>query len=520
MGSKPSKKADSVAGVQTHVTGTRPPAESFDVTQSASPTFTHADVCPIHAFGSSAGSHSVVKEVAAVTTDDVWTGRTSPCVGGGGAMSSASTADTFGAMSSASTASTSPFCFVSSLDEVIAQASESFGQGAVSLQSSKWDQRAQALKTVGSVLKGLKLDVSPKASNPELNRCFEISCMLLNHALRDRVLPVLFAAHELYNETFQFAVGVVPMEHIRYAMHVLFEHLCAKLGDSNIRLHESAQASVLLSAEQPCFGLQVVLQKLLRHMNGDGKAPQKVNAKTMSGTLDTVNFLLQHFPGRREDEGEEEDAMSTWTPSNISPFVVNGLKACAGLPRVKNSAVNLAVSMHGTLGMKAVQPLLDSLRPAMRNVLKQKFAESEGEGGIMDSDMFDDDECDVGIDLGADFDGLMVCGVGLKAPTPAAKSHANVLTDGEENFMDQILEETGLVFDGGGSIPIEQRDALDDEIDGLGIDLDGDHTMGDTAKGQDQVKVHPQRSPTEDSLDLLEDSLDRIETSNDNNMLI
>merc|ERR1719421_1407490 len=148
-----------------------------------------------------------------------------------------------------------------------------------------------------------------------------------------------------------------------YAMEILFGHLLAKLGDSNIRLHESARGAVLFSAEKDCFGLQITLSCLRRHLDlaekGGSEALQSpkdsapspkgrqgaAKAKAYGGVLDTVNFLLQHFPGRREDEGDEEDAVATWTQWDIAPFVVGGLDGAMG-PRVRNNAVNLAVTVH------------------------------------------------------------------------------------------------------------------------------------------------------------------------------
>lgn len=525
MGAKPSKKGDLATAVKVHDTAP-PPAESAESTYPAPVAPAHAKVDSKTNLLAPCSPEAEVREVADVPRDDCWTVSPNTLnLAGSGSMSSASKEVSCQLASSqkscASTADTElprpPFYFVSSLDEIAAQVGESFGQDVLSLQSSKWDKRAQALKTVGSVLRSLKLDATSKATDAlhllNITQCFETSCLLLHLAMRDRVLPVLFASHELYRETIEFACGLVPEEHIRYAMDVLFEHLTEKLGDSNIRLHESARAVVLLSAEQPCFGLEVVLQRLLSHMNIDDAVPQKAYAKTMSGILDTVSFLLQHFPGRCEDEGEEEDAISTWTPSEISPFVVHGLQTSAGLPRVKTGAVNLAVAMYATLGMLAVQPLLASLRPAMQNFLRQKFEESECECLIMEGDAVDGEDCD--FDFKGDLDGLVISGVGLKAPPAAAKTHATVLTDREESLMDDILEETGLVFDGGGSIPTEQRHALDDEIDALGIELGGDQCIGDTAMEQKQVATAPDLGL--DNLDLLEDSLDQIEISDELN---
>jgi hypothetical protein len=60
----------------------------------------------------------------------------------------------------------------------------------------------------------------------------------------------------------------------------------------------------------------------------------------------------------------------------ISPFIASGLDDVVG-PRTRIGAVKLAGAAFSKLGREAMEPLLQSLRPAVRNLLLQKFEELE-----------------------------------------------------------------------------------------------------------------------------------------------
>lgn len=390
------------------------------------------------------------------------------------------------------------------LEEVLTQATEAFGQIATSLSSSKWDRRVQALKGIGAVLKGLDIKVnSPNSVNSthasagdggvsaagateprglqlrDHVRCFHAACLILHIAMRDKVLPVICAAHELYRVTFDFGRGSVPEEQTCAAMATLFQHLLVKLGELNIRLHESACTCVVYSARQSFFGVSRVLTRLrcfledrgiTREIRGSPKAsiprgPQRL--RVHAGVLSVVAQLLRHFPGRRDGEGDASDAVGTWTPADINPFIVGGLAVDAVTgARVQQAAVGIALTVCTTLGKATLQPVVVQLTPAAKDLLVARLDE-EGEDWEDDGDGDDGEEC---IELtGAD--SLCIMGVGLKPQ--AGWTKPTTTTVGEECFMDSILEETGLVFEGQSLGPKLHKSELDEELSGLGLDQDG-----------------------------------------------
>jgi len=365
-------------------------------------------------------------------------------------------------------------------EEILEQATEAFGQIAASLSSPKWDRRVASLKGVGTVLKGLDIQVGDAASaQPESAqresscrglqlrdraRCFRAAALILHIAMRDKVLPVVFAAHELYRLAFEHGLGYVAEDEANYAMSCLFQHLLSKLGELNIRLHESACAGVVFSAGRPFFGLPRVLARLRAHIEeragSGGGLPGQQRMRVHAGTLDVVGQLLRHFPGRRSGDGAVGvDAEPTWTATDVEPFIAGGL-VVDGVTgsRVQQAAAGLAVHVSLTLGRGALDPLLGSLPLAAKELLLSRLQEEAAGAEEGDSDG------EEGVEL-AGAENLCVLGVGLRPPQLLAVKSS--LTDNhEECIMDKILEETGLVFGGKGlEAKAKGGSALDDVED-------------------------------------------------------
>lgn len=408
--------------------------------------------------------------------------------------------------------------FDAPLDVVYNIVGEAFGQMiATSLRSTKWDKRVQAMKAIGSVVKGLECPKSEPGATGGAGalgkglqtrdrvRCWRATCQLLNHVMGDKVMPVRIATHELFMDVFA-NIADIRREEVSYALGVLLQHVFDKLGDSNLRLHESARKCVLFCADRPeLLGLNAVLSSMRDRLdigafsdvasptsggfqttasggfkttlsggfnkNGGSKAAQKA----YFGILDTVNFLLKHFPGDRGGEAEEDDddddeifgerevgetpprGSGSWTQHDVACFVIAGMDDSLG-HRVRSSALQLAVTLYQTFGMEAMLPMLGCLRPAKQAVLRQKFRESEEEEE--EPPKFEDEGSDDGEEVRTvGFEDLMVTGravkppCGLQLPPLGSTAPLPKLLEGsvdEENLMDGILEEAGMVFNGAG----------------------------------------------------------------------
>eukprot|EP00747_Dinoflagellata_sp_TGD_P151037 gnl/TRDRNA2_/TRDRNA2_177166_c0_seq1.p1 gnl/TRDRNA2_/TRDRNA2_177166_c0~~gnl/TRDRNA2_/TRDRNA2_177166_c0_seq1.p1 ORF type:complete len:623 (-),score=113.79 gnl/TRDRNA2_/TRDRNA2_177166_c0_seq1:406-2274(-) len=371
--------------------------------------------------------------------------------------------------------------FAESQDQIWFKVGNAFGQMiASSLQASKWEKRVQALKSVSMVLKGLDLGGMAKpGSTGQLGKglklrdreaCWRSSCLLLHHLLRDKVMPVRLAAHDLFLDTFTNAEGLVSKQEIHYALGMLIDPLIDRLGDSNLRLHESARKCILFCAQHPgLFGITAVLARLQARLVATSKKTDR--AKIYFGVLDAVGHLLEHFPGICEnDRGTKVSSTeeSSWTLSGIKPFIAAGMDTSLGHhalgPRVASCSVKLAVTAYKTFGVKAVEPLLSDLHPTKQKMLKQKFQESEEERS---------DEATTPNTTGATTKANSE-DMSHSVPTPGTSSKAKHTNSGSpekpsarsrdlsteddetEGLMDAILEDTGMVFSGAGIMDAPQ----------------------------------------------------------------
>jgi hypothetical protein len=206
------------------------------------------------------------------------------------------------------------------------------------------------------------------------------------------------------------------------------------------------------------------------------------------GVLQAVEQLMRQVPGRRQEEGDEADACATWTPRDLAPFIISGLQADSVLgARVQQAALGIASNVFETLGKAALLPIVAQLTPAAQDMIRSRL-EEEGE------DLEDDDGGDGDEDCfelrGADC--LCVTGVGLR-PRPELSISKPNMTDGEECLMDEILEDTGLVFDGK-DLSMKKKayqSSIDEELTGLGLDgFDDDLDNLTTATSFAMAGVH------------------------------
>lgn len=399
-------------------------------------------------------------------------------------------------------------------DEFIQLVNEAFGKDvAPALVSSKWDRRVEALKNVALTLKGQKL--ASKNST-----CFRATCLVLHRSMRDKVLPVLLEAHDLLRRVFEQAGPILSEVELKQALDSLVSHSLAKLGDSNIRLHDSAKATIIFAAEQKYYGLPRVFVRLREHMSNGNRGHMR--AKQLNGVIDTVCGLVENFPGRRttiSDDYQEWEESQLWNQDTIWPFMQEGLDDVV-FPRTRLRAVELAVTVFSILGREALAPHIETLRPAVRNLLLQRFEEAE-QGPDVNPEIEDvksprgELRATILTPKDADAGASIARSVSIKPPstpyaskrpsprkskrvdTPAHQSQGggrpqavepskpsrhwrtvpaiieeqkwkSSLNELEEDMMDAILEEAGLVFGKGDKVSI----GMEEELEFLGLERD------------------------------------------------
>merc|ERR1712224_486391 len=112
-----------------------------------------------------------------------------------------------------------------------------------------WDRKVEALKNINEVVKRklvqpskLATETEKKKINDNNTTCFHAACMVLERSACDKILPVLLASHELLRGVFQQAVNVIEEEELLESLNASLVQLWSKVGDSNIRLHDSAKS--------------------------------------------------------------------------------------------------------------------------------------------------------------------------------------------------------------------------------------------------------------------------------------
>jgi len=368
-------------------------------------------------------------------------------------------------------------------EEVFALATEAFGSIASSLSSPKWNRRLEALKGVGTVLKGLDIGRARQQQQQrgqqvrDSAKCFRAACLILNIALREKVLPVLFAAHELYRIALDHGQAAVSEEEATFAISTLLEHAVAKLGEMNIRLHECACSTFVLSTGRPPrLGLAAALAVLMGHLERSPTRGQQ-RMRVHVGVLDVVGQLLRRFPGRHMGEGDESDSAAAWSPAEVQPFVTGGAHVDAVLgSRVQAAAAGLAVTVYTTLGKGSLDQVMVGLPVPVKELILEKIEEETGM--VVDDGAPDDfEEEPVGMDDLPEGEGLDLCvtGVALRPPVHAHRAKISNTDGQEESIMDEILEDAGLVFQGGGLKVAQPKstvvvgDGLDDDLRMLGL---------------------------------------------------
>jgi len=160
----------------------------------------------------------------------------------------------------------------------------------------------------------------------------------------------------------------------------------------------------------------------------------------------------------------------------VAPFVAGGAHADAVMgARVQQAAASLAVIVYTTLGKSSLAVITADLPESAKDMIWQKVEEETGECAE-DGDLEDpDDEAGGGEELPGEGLDLCVTGVAIHVPKELKKVELTATDGVEETFMDEILEETGLVFQGKGlNVAHQPKDAfaaspLDEELRGLGL---------------------------------------------------
>ncbi|CAE7592514.1 ANKRD52, partial [Symbiodinium microadriaticum] len=253
-----------------------------------------------------------------------------------------------------------------------------------SLQSAKWDRRCQALKSIIQVLKGLDMQgMAPPGSTGAIGKgllrprdrpkTWRVTCQVLNHVMKDKVMPVRLASLDLFQQAFS-DLSELDKAEVKMAATTLLDPLIDRVGDSNIRLHEASRRCIVFAAQR-LLGLTQVLGSLRSKLQASQKGGERT--KVHFGVIDTACVLSEHFSARRSEEAPRSSEDS-WTAEDMAPLILAGLDDSFGhrasegeeiLSGSKGSGVKILASFVSLAASWLSFPVLKS-HPPNRNLFR------------------------------------------------------------------------------------------------------------------------------------------------------
>eukprot|EP00439_Symbiodinium_sp_Y106_P025130 s2274_g3.t1 len=174
-------------------------------------------------------------------------------------------------------------------------------------------------------------------------KTWRVTCQVLNHVMKDKVMPVRLAALDLFQQAFS-DLSELDKAEVKVAATTLLEPLIDRVGDSNIRLHEASRRCIIFAAQR-LLGLTQVLGSLRSKLQSSQKGGERT--KVHFGVIDTACVLSEHFPARRSEEAPRSSEDS-WTAEDMAPLILAGLDDSFGLPSYKPGAGTLRHSVAGS----------------------------------------------------------------------------------------------------------------------------------------------------------------------------
>jgi hypothetical protein len=294
---------------------------------------------------------------------------------------------------------------------------EAFGMMIAScLSSPKWDRRMEAINGIVSMIKSHGLANASPDGRADRQAQIIAAMRLLEQVLRDKVFPMVQAALNLYHVVL-LHIDVLPQIDRDAGVDFLLPVIASRLGDSNPRVHEAAEAEVLATAEfGPSPDSRLVCFKVLSAALTREKSVARVN-----GILACILRLVR----QQGCSAEDADIVAAGLPVALEH----------SKEQVRLNAVDV-VAEYAQAGVE----LPVQLRPALEEILHARVAmlEDEGEG----------EEIVSGLDFTV---------VGTRAPMHCVAPVADDLdfADDEEHLMDTILGDTGLAFQKSGLVSLD-----------------------------------------------------------------
>jgi hypothetical protein len=232
------------------------------------------------------------------------------------------------------------------------------------LFSKVWRNKEEALKQITNEVQNY-----PKSNvlgEHQLDKVIAMTTAACSYSLNTTISQVAQASMELMKILLnKFRSGNIQgytRQDFNANIDQCLMHILEKIGDSNFKLKEKAENTVVEIANSPLIGHKIVFEHLI---TGQIKKTLINSAKHLSSRLSLISRMIENF-GLNLNEVPIDALIS---------LTVNGYKNPN--KEVRDAAFNLLMNIYKYMGAD-IRAYLKDLRPAQLNTLEEGFENSDG----------------------------------------------------------------------------------------------------------------------------------------------
>eukprot|EP00735_Rhodelphis_limneticus_P003823 TRINITY_DN15349_c0_g1::TRINITY_DN15349_c0_g1_i1::g.22781::m.22781 TRINITY_DN15349_c0_g1::TRINITY_DN15349_c0_g1_i1::g.22781 ORF type:complete len:560 (-),score=136.10,sp/O60308/CE104_HUMAN/23.40/8e-12,HEAT/PF02985.17/2e+02,HEAT/PF02985.17/94,HEAT/PF02985.17/0.42,HEAT/PF02985.17/1.3e+03,CLASP_N/PF12348.3/0.0011,HEAT_2/PF13646.1/1.6,HEAT_2/PF13646.1/1.2e+03 TRINITY_DN15349_c0_g1_i1:171-1850(-) len=227
------------------------------------------------------------------------------------------------------------------------------GQDVSRLFSETWDVRDEAMKVIRDQLTEERIRCNDE------EKVFQVTSMLLQRMLADRVAPVYFTSLDALKALMKNYTAEVQKCHLIDSCSNLIPILVSRIGDSNARVHEASCHALIFMARLRTVGPEAVFPHCVIPFTNQKKT------RHIRGRLLLLRRAIPEF---------------TFADSGMSCERVMALpRPALAIPddKVRKAAMNVAVEAY-KLNPKVTKRSLRELNPALLKTMQARFDEVDG----------------------------------------------------------------------------------------------------------------------------------------------
>jgi hypothetical protein len=232
------------------------------------------------------------------------------------------------------------------------------------LFSKIWRNKEEALKQLTT-----EIQTYPNSSllgEHQLDKIITITMAVCAYSLNTTISQVSQASMELIKILLNKYRNANIQGYLRQEFNINVDQclifILEKIGDSNLKLKEKSENTVVEIANSPLIGHKIVFEHLI---TGQIKKTLVNSAKHLSSRLNLISRMIENFGLNLNDISID----------NLMSFAINGYKNPN--KEVRDGAYNLLMNIYKYMGAD-IRNYLKELRPAQLNTLEEGFENLDG----------------------------------------------------------------------------------------------------------------------------------------------